>query len=181
MTRPDVTLDRDYQGELIQNDDAAQWLCAIYAQRPWLAVKRTELFKAPAYSVVFPPHITADHIVLARLIRWAVQERRSTFPEAYRRSWALTSLVAVYLVSQLMRQDAELRDALRNPTRALKDRSGLLRRLDNLAEFAAEALTRYREERLRRDDEDDFKVDFKSQTVLRALANDVAASYLAEQ
>jgi hypothetical protein len=181
VTRPDATLDRDYPGELIQNDDAAQLLCAVYAQRPWLAVKRTELFKAPAYSVVFPPHITADHIVLARLIRGAVQDHRDAFPEAYRRSWALTSLVGVYLVSQLMREDPKLRDALRSPARALEYRAALKDRLDGLAQFSAEALTRYREERLERDEEDDFKVDFKSQTVLRALANDVAASYLAER
>ncbi len=181
VTRPDATLDRDYPGELIQNDDAAQWLCAIYAQRPWLAVKRTELFKAPTYSVVFPPHITADHIVLARLIRCAVQDRRSAFPEAHRRSWALTSLVGVYLVSQLMREDRELRDALKNPARALEGRDALKGRLDALAQISAEALKRYREDRLQRDEEDDFKVDFKSQTVLRALANDLATRYLAER
>lgn len=178
VTRPDVALDKATPAENIPNDDAAQWLCAVYAQRPWLAVKRTELFRAPNYSIVFPPHIQADHVLLSKLIHDAVEEEKVQFPEAYRSSWALTSLVAIYLVGQILREDGETRSWLSKPWDALNDRPGVVNHLEGLAAFCADALTSFRKHRLRRDRVDEFKVDFKSQSVLRALANDVVTSYL---
>jgi hypothetical protein len=79
-----------------------------------------------------------------------------------------------------MREDPALRSALQKPAAALDNRPALVERLDELATISAEALSRYRAARLKNDMEDEFKVDFKSQTVLRTLANQVVQSYLAE-
>ena len=176
VTRPDASLHEP--GIPVPNDVAAQLLCAVYAQRPWLAVKRTELFRAPNYSIVFPPQIRAAHVLMSKRIREAVESQKGAFPQEYRRSWALTALVATYLVAQLLREDEEGRAWLDDPAAALTRESLVAARLEHLAGRVGRELTKYHEWRSKTDGFDDFKVDFKNRTTLRTLASDLVRSYV---
>lgn len=175
VTRPDASLEEP--GEPIQNDAAAQWLCAVYAQRPWLAVKRTELFRAPSYSIVFPSYIRAAHVVLCKRIRDAVQVQQPLFPKDYRNSWALTALIATYLTSQLLREDLATRDWLKEPESTL-ERDNLSSVLEETTKFVVRFLSEYNRWRIQKDGFDDFKVDFKNRASLRSLATDVVRARL---
>ena len=51
--RPDATLSAIETRKVIQNDDAAQLLCAIFNAMPWLAVKRQVLFQSENHPADF--------------------------------------------------------------------------------------------------------------------------------
>jgi hypothetical protein len=171
VVRPDVRHSGDDRIP-INNDDAAQWLCSLYLARPWLAVKRTELFRSPFYQLIFHRQISADDVIFAWRVHEAVKSTREDLPEAYRKSWRLVTVVAIYLVGELLRaDDVDLSDA-----RKLLSRSDLAGTLSAVAQFTGDELFRHHEDESVRGF-DDFKVDFKNQTALRELANKVRAEW----
>lgn len=175
-TRPDYS-NPATTTRVIQNDAAAQLLCSFYNERPWLAVKRLSLFESDVYPDIFPPAITAHHVVLVDYIKQRVDAAKARFPDDYRRSWILSSLVAVYLVGQLLRADETLRDLVADPRAALAD-GDLNGKIDTVVRHVAGALAVWHDERERVDGFDNFKVDFKNEERLRALAGAARSHYL---
>lgn len=168
---------------IITNDDAAQLLCAVYVEEPWLAVKRTLLFAPDEYRRIFRQDIHAEHVVLVDELGKLVDHERARIPERYRKSWRLTRLTTVYLLSQVMRTSDELSQLLDRPMAALQDRDLLRRELKR--PLAAAILTlRKRKDRFDRNQaeeespEDDFRVAFKNREELRALRDRAREEYL---
>jgi hypothetical protein len=167
ITKPDAT--KQPAGEQIKNDDAAQLLCAVYNERPWLAVKRIELFREPNYALIFNARVTAAHIVLVFRMRTKVEDARDKFPEAYRRSWRLTALIATYLTGQAMRSDPGTEEWLRDPSRVAKQDGEIDAQLNRAVLTAAETMTYWHQQRIEEFGFDDFKVDFKRENIARSL------------
>ncbi len=175
-TRPDTKMPPGYS-QSIKNDDAAQLVCALYTQKPWLAVKRLALFE-DSYTEIFTPDIGADEIVFADRVRQRVEAGKKRFPDDYQRAWALTALVAVYLVGQLMRTDDDLEGTLADPADALRDIAATDDLLDKLVRHVAGTLRQRSDEKRAQDEFDDFKVDFKNETVLKALRKRARDQYV---
>ena len=176
--RPDSQ--RPSDRELIRNDDAAQWLCAIYNEQPWLAVKRQSLFNTQNYPKIFRPEVGADEIVLCDEAMQAVQRQKELFPDIYKRSWALTRLTALYLVGQVLRTGDELRGLLDEPGAFFRDPGRVHQArdaLDSLAQFTAEELQRRRDS-VSDSEIDDFKVEFKRETSLRQLGASARSRFI---
>lgn len=148
---------------VIRNDDAAQWLCAVYNERPWLAVKRLALFEQPAYGQIFNPRVSAEQVLFAHAISEGVSQAKMAFPAAYHRAWKLTSLVAMYLAGQVFRAS--------DSGRALLLRGGQPPRdlLEAAVSTAAQVLSERSINLKERGLADDFKVDFKREEALRSL------------
>ena len=173
IAKPEATVQPP--GIHIKNDDVAQWLCSVYGERPWLAVKRVELFRSPNYALIFRPDITASHIVLLHHLREALQVQRDRFPEPYRRSWRLTAVMSMYLAGEFMRRDDELSAWLEDPATALAaDLEILATGLDRAVAAAAAVLASHHQERVNEFGFDDFKVDFKREGMARELARTLA-------
>lgn len=175
-TRPDATT--SLGPSVIQNDFAAQLLCAVYNRRPWLAIKRTALFESEFYSLVFTRDTKADHVVLVSEIANAVQAARAKFPESYLRTWQLTRLVAVFLVGEILRSDSEGLQIIEEPSRVRTARSKTLATIKNRVRFAAAALSRRHDKLKSAGTLDDFKVDFKREEALRDLAQSARDTYV---
>ena len=163
-TRPDQGYQRT--DRVIKNDEAAQLLCAIYNQWPWLAVKRVSLFESDNHPHIFAHTISAHHIILADEIKLAVQGNKTRFPDAYRNSWLLTKLVACYLVGQIAREAADVVAPVLDDPRAALERENLEGILDRWARMAAAILV---ERNLGRGEADAFRADFKNESELKAL------------
>lgn len=173
--RPDASLPG--AGTVIQNDDAAQLLCAVYSQEPWVAVRRLLLFEADLYPTIFGRTTTAGQIVLVDLIARRVQAARTRFPTEYLRSWRLTKLIAVYLVGQMLRTSPELLEILNDPDTALQAATTATT-IDLLVRFAAAAMKTRQEELAAKNEVDDFKVEFKRESSLRELASIARKTYV---
>lgn len=174
-TRPDTKTPACAE-RVIKNDDAAQLLCALFHEQPWLAVKRLALFE-DHYPMVFGSQISAEHIVLADLVRRRVEAAKSRFPDDYVRSWSLTALVAVYLVGQLLRSTDDLEAILHKPAEALDEEDSTVAVIDDLVGHVSGTLNQRHVEKHTAKNDDDFKVDFKNEKVLRALGKTAQSNY----
>jgi AIPR protein len=174
----DDSLAKQHTGPRIANDEAAQLLCAVYNQKPWLAVKRTSLFEADNYPDIFNEKIHAEHIVLVDLLKQEADKRRDDVPEHYRRSWILTRLVLIYLVGQVLRTDETLGKILNDPAIPLADRDQLANDLKRPFSAAVLTLKKRRDQRERDDEDDDFRVDFKNTDELRKLRDQARDTFL---
>ena len=72
-TRPDATLAAARTERVIENDEAAQLLCAVYNAMPWLAVKRMTLFESENHPMIFSENVTASHVMFVDAIQQAVE------------------------------------------------------------------------------------------------------------
>lgn len=165
------------KGHVIQNDEAAQLLCAVVEQRPWLAVKKLLLFEADVYPTIFRRDTTGSQVVLVDRIAARVQVLKNRFPKEYLGSWKLTRLVAAYLVGQLLRADKEGEKVLEAPADALKS-TAVDDLIDKRVKFAAAAMITRRDGLLSANQADDFKVAFKRDAALRDLAQTARNSFL---
>lgn len=175
-TRPDRS--HPPHGHVIQNDEAAQLLCAVYNQKPWLAVKRLSLFDADNYPQIFSSDIAAAHIVLVDAIALAAERVQHLIPDLYRKAWKLTKLTTVYLVGQILRTDPKLDEVLRAPEKALASRARLEATLDAAARSAAATLRIRASEKSQDVPYDDYKVEFKREATLRDLGKFARRNYI---
>lgn len=174
-TKPDTL--KAQTAHTISNDDAAQLLCAIINERPWLAIKKTSLFESDNHAQIFSSNIGAHHIVFVDLVNNKVHASRDEFPVRYRSNWSLTRLIACYLVGQIIRHvhpdlDLEMatEEQLSNPKFVVE--------LDIYVVAAAETLhERHDEAEATENVEDDFRKDFKNEGKLRELSVKARAAY----
>jgi hypothetical protein len=176
-TRPDATIALRSGTHVISNDDAAQLLCAIFNAMPWLAVKRLSLFESENHAMIFPPEVTAAHIVLADFIRQRVDAQREIFPERYRQSWRLTRVVAIYLVGEILRSDEALRKVLTEPGASLRHKAQLEKDLDLPIRVAAGTLSQRRDQHDRDSEADEFNAEFKNTEILHGLRDQARNNY----
>lgn len=180
-TKPDTHPSAASAGRMIiQNDDAAQLLCAIFVQEPWLAVKKTSLFEPENHPRVFGDEITAAHVIVANEIAQAIDLHKARFPKPYRSSWRLTRLIATYVLGQLLRAgepNSDERRILDNPKWAVKNLGKVKTVLAPLARYAATAMKVHHDECSADGGFDDFKVDFKRRDALVGLKNEARKYY----
>ncbi|ARJ07555.1 hypothetical protein GCM10010988_39060 [Cnuibacter physcomitrellae] len=175
ITHPDAGA--KYPGTQIPNDLAAQWLCAVYVQQPWLAVKLLALFEEENYRTIFRENITAAHIILCQRIVEAVERNEAEIPEQYLDAKKLTHLVVTFLIAELMRTNADTQKILDEPADAVADLPALDARLDELVSHAAGTLAMRVESKKTEDSFDDYKIDFKNRDELLQLAGKAREQY----
>ena len=163
-TRPDQGSSSSER--VIKNDEAAQLLCAIYNEWPWLAVKKVSLFESDHHPHIFGHSISAYHVVLADEIKLAVQRQKDRFPDAYRSSWLLTRLLACYLVGQIAREAADGTGSILDDPKAALEQEDIDDILDRWAKMAAAILV---ERHGTFGEGDKFKSEFKNEAILRGL------------
>jgi len=178
VTKPDATLDAAHTGPVIHNDEAAQYLCTIFNQEPWLAVKKNALFESDNYPNIFREDVHAAHIVLCQVIADHVDTHKDRFPARYRRSWKLTRLVACYLMTQVLRADETLVEVLQDPKGSLMDRAELAERLKLPLSAAAVTLKKRRDKHERDDQDDDYTAEFKNSDYLKELRDKARDEYI---
>jgi hypothetical protein len=159
---------------VLRNDDIAQLLCSLYVEEPWLAVKRQALFDGDTYLRIFPKDLDAHRVVMAHIVRRAVEQSRATFPEPYKAAWSLASLTAVYICGQVMRADEEGRQLLLHPGSQVRDLDACVARVSPFVQGAVTALHDYHKSK---SGSDDFKVAFKHQRTLRTLGHNAAKAW----
>lgn len=174
-TRPDAS--RVPVPRTIKNDDAAQWICAVYLERPWLAVKRTSLFAPGIFQEIFSGERTPEQVILLNSLRGVLDAKQEVFTAGMRRAWLLTRLTAMYLCGQIMRFDADYQELLLTPSAPDGDSLGTLSSLETLAIFVAEYLCSRQEVQIRSNESDDFRVEFKRQRTLLEMSAEVSKAW----
>lgn len=166
-TRPDAG--RGTVPLTIRNDDAAQWICTVYLQRPWLAVKRNSLFTPEIFQEIYGPDREAEQLILLYSLRQEVDATKDAYPADMRRAWLLTALTAMYLAGQILRADETTQPLLLEPATHEGDSKETKETLRGVAAFVASELVKHSDQSASSDT--DFRTDFKRQRTLLDLAS----------
>ena len=169
-TRPDASLTQ--ADSTIHNHQAAKCLCAVMNRRPWLAVKSLSLFEEPNYASIFSDEVHAEQVMLSTRLKQLVDQDKARYPQAYRRSWVLTSIIATYLAAEALR-------ALRNDENLtafavawVLDEDAYQADVQIALDAARKTLELRRDKKQRDGTVDEFKVDFKNEEVLHGLGEE---------
>ncbi len=174
-TRPDSS--RIPVEKTIRNDDAAQWICAIYLERPWLAVKRTSLFEPEIFQQIYGPERSAEQLILLSTLRGVLDSKRDQFPTGMQRAWLLTALTCMYLCGQIMRFDDDYIQLLLHPAPPAGDAETTLASLDPVAQSVVNFLLARHDASRARGEEDDFRVEFKRQRSLLEMSAELTKEW----
>lgn len=170
-TRPDA---KRRTGEReIKNDLAAQWICAVYLERPWLAVKRTVLFQSDIFHEIYSPKISAEHVILLFRLRSAIDQVKPEFPIELQRTWLLTALTAMYLAGQVMRSSADDRGLLLSPPEGEGDSEQTGERIADLVDHVKRYMASRHQRVIEEDGYDNFRVEFKRQRTLLEMSSEI--------
>ena len=166
-TRPDASLTQAVG--VIHNHHAAKCLCAVMNRRPWLAVKSLSLFDEPNYAEIFDDEVHAEQVYFSVKLRQMIDEDRANYPEVYRRSWALTSIVGTYLAAEALRAIRSIRDLGSFARDYSRNPNGYQTYTETSCRAARKTLEWRRDQMQQSPQIDDFKVDFKNEQVLLKL------------
>ncbi len=166
-TRPDASLTGTES--IIHNHQAAKCLCAAMNRRPWLAVKSLSLFEEPNYADIFNDQVHAEQVLLSVKLKQMIDENKDTYPDAYRRSWALTSIVGTYLSAEALRAILGHEDLVNFAVTFASDSDAYETATQMACVAARKTLELRRDQKQRSGEVDDFKVDFKNEQELLEL------------
>ena len=166
-TRPDASLTQ--ADSTIHNHQAAKSLCAVMNRRPWLAIKSLSLFDEPNYAAIFNDRVHAEQVMLATGLKQLVDQDKARYPDTYRRSWVLTSIIATYLAAEALRALRSDEDLTAFAVAWASDEDKYQTDVRIALDAARKTLELRRDQKRQDEAVDDFKVDFKNEQVLKEL------------
>jgi hypothetical protein len=169
------------QREVLENQDAAQLIMALWRAEPWGAVRKLKLFDEE-YRRIFGKDIDAHKLLLAHRINEIVDARRDQLVPSLSASFASVRFTIVHLLGQVVRESEHGAELLDNPGRWLPERlDEVVAALEGLADHVVTEVNNYVNDRdeARKTDASapvfDPKIAFKNQTSIRAVEHQVMA------
>ena len=161
--------------EVLENQDAAQLIMAIWLKEPWAAVRKLKLFDEE-YRRIFGRGIDAHKLLLAHRLSQMVNERRGDLRASLSTSFASVRSTIVYLTAAVAHEN-DLGTALfDDPGRWLPDEEDkVLAKLGELMDHVVTELNNYAQAREEAQEADpnasvfDAKIAFKSQASIRLI------------
>lgn len=167
--------------QVLDNQEAAQLLMAVYKSEPWNAVRKVRLFGTD-YGRLFGRDVSAAHLFLLRQISGLVESKRDALRNDLASSFSSVRFTLAYLLSKTISESTRGQELFEHPelwlpgklaevTKALE--SHLAEIVDSVNFFVTEEET---ESRAAGRDFDP-KVTFKSQVGVQKVENAVLRDY----
>ena len=164
------------QGDVLDNQTAAQLITAIWREEPWNAVRKVRLFDDD-YYVVFRSDIDADKLFLAFLIDQATVAVRHTLDPELQSSFSSIRFTLCYLIAHSLAMSDEGQRLLADPGQWLPQKEDEVKdSLGAIAEEVAESVNfhvKSEREDEKPDQPFDPKTAFKSQKGVSRVDHDV--------
>lgn len=161
--------------EVLENQDAAQLIMAIWLKEPWAAVRKLKLFDEE-YRRIFGRGIDAHKLVLAHRLGQMVDARRPDLRASLSTSFASVRFTIVYLTAAVARESDLGAAFFDDPGRWLPDEeTDVLAKLAELMDHVVTELNNYAQAREEAQEADptaspfDAKIAFKSRASIRVI------------
>jgi hypothetical protein len=161
--------------EVLENQDAAQHIMAIWLREPWSAVRKLKLFDDD-YRRIFGRAIDAPKLYVAHRIKQMTEERRSDLRPSLSVSFASVRFTIVYLTAAVARESELGAAFFDDPGRWLpEDEEEVFEQLAELMDHVITELNSYAQVREEAREQDqtaalfDAKIAFKNQTSVRQM------------
>ncbi len=169
------------KGEELSNEYAGQLLLALYLCKPWSAHQKFRIF-GDLVNDIFQYTINASNIRIAQLMMKEVQSECESIAIDRIKKYALTKFIVLYVVGELLRKAGDGKKLLDDPLPFLATIGSanvfecqVLDQIRHLAQFAVTEINYFVAEN--GNEAYDFKSEFKSQTKVQTIRNEVLKSY----
>jgi hypothetical protein len=167
--------------QVLDNQEAAQLLMAIYLKEPWNAVRKVRLFGAD-YGRLFNRDVTAGRLFLLRQIADRVVAQRGKLRADLASSFASVRFTLAFLLGRTLSETARGHELLESPDRWLPDELGLVvsaidAQLTEIVESVNFYITEEEADSKKAGHDFDPKVTFKSQAGVQKVENAVLREY----
>ena len=167
--------------DVLENQDAAQLIMAIWLEQPWAAVRKLKLFDEE-YRRVFGHAIDADKLYLAHRINQLVEERRANLDASLAVSFASVRWTIVYLTATVSRLNELGAGLFDDPARWLPDKEeDVSTKLGELMDHVVTELNNYAKDQREARENDpnlpvfDPKTAFKNQQDIRTMEHQIVS------
>ena len=169
--------ERSTAHEVLNNQEAAQLLMAVYQRQPWNAVRKVRLFDTD-YRTIFDRDVTASRLYLLKQISKALQGRREALRSDLAASFASIRFTLAYLLGAVLRESEAGCGLLDGPHLWLPGATHEVgAKLDAILGEIVDSVNFYIEEEERDSPDFDPKVTFKSQAGVQGIENAVIRDY----
>lgn len=93
------------QGEVISNEEAGLYLMAFDHHEPWRTHYKYEVFEDKHSSIFARPEVTADRIVLLRVIDREIVSQLGSLKEPLLAKYKLTRYMIIYILGEILADD----------------------------------------------------------------------------
>ena len=108
-------------GTSISNEEAGLLLMAFDLREPWATHRKYEVFEDKHGSLFGRPDVTADRIVMLKVISDAVNDALELLEDRLLAQYALTKYMMVYSVRECFKDDSFFQDVIKSPENFVKD------------------------------------------------------------
>jgi hypothetical protein len=165
----------------LPNELAGRFLMALYLREPWAAHQKYRVF-GDLETKIFSYYTSASQIRLAQLVNERVQHKLKTLTNRKIARYGLTSFLLIYLVGEIIRQDAAGTAFLDEPLSYLDTnasvnphQSVILAEIDKLVDWIVIELNYTIEQN--GGESYDYKSEFKSPKSVQQIRNDMLKSF----
>ncbi|WP_175543924.1 AIPR family protein [Methylobacterium sp. UNC378MF] len=108
-------------GEPISNEEAGLYLMAFDLKEPWGTHRKYEVFEDKHSALFGRPYVTADRIVMLRVIDDEIKAQLIKFKEPLLAQYKLTRYMLMYILREMLSEDTKFKEIIDYPELYVRD------------------------------------------------------------
>jgi len=165
------------EGEVISNEDAGLYLLAFDKHEPWSAHQRYSVFEDKHADLFGRPHITADFIVMCRVVADSITALLPNMENSLFAKYALTKYMVMHIVRQILEKDDLADELFSHPAQFVRDAADRARFRKCIDTIVADIIVDLNDELTALDDKAAYRDNLKTASWVRRLAGSVVSDH----
>lgn len=164
-------------GEPISNEEAGLYLMAFDLREPWGTHRKYEVFEDKHSALFGRPYVTADRIVMLRIIDDEIKAQLGKFREPLLAQYKLTRYMLMYILREMLFEDNKFREIMNDPASFVRDeRLGRAFR-NSISIFIADIIVDINEESKSFGEDFDYRGKIKDADWVREITKTIQKGY----
>jgi hypothetical protein len=166
------------KGEVISNEIAGLYLMAFDLKEPWATHRKYEVFEDKHADLFGRPEVNADRIVFCQVIMEAIEDKLPEIKNTLFARYVLTCYLILYIVRQLLENDALGSEAIKNPEKFVRAETDRNRFRDCICALVSDVVIDLNDEVAEYGDEFDYRDKLRDSDWVKELSKKVVNGYL---
>ncbi|GJD37918.1 hypothetical protein OICFNHDK_0357 [Methylobacterium bullatum] len=165
------------EGESIPNEEAGLYMMAFDQKEPWGTHRKYEVFEDRHAALFGRPEVSADRIVMLRLIDNEIVNKLVLFRQGLIAKYKLTRYMIMYIFRELLNDDKKFNEIINNPEKFMRD-AGLRKRFcECIGGFIGDIIVDIDVESRRFGTDFDYRGKVKDAEWVKSLASSIQKDY----
>jgi hypothetical protein len=173
--------DVEDSGESISNEDAGLYLMAFDLREPWATHRKYEIFEDKHSALFGRPEVTADRIVLLKLIVGEIERRLPSLENQLVAKHVLTKFMLLFVVREYFSDDQVFNGIIADPEKFMRDARSRGRFAKTVGAFIDEIIIDLNMESREFPEDFDYRDKLRDQEWTKALSKNLVREFLKQK